>query len=108
CSAIVGRCSNEPVAFRIGQRLPNTLLLAGTALVLSILVGIPMAVVAALRRNSLPDFVVAMLSVLGLSVPAFWLGIILILALSVSLRLLPSSGIASSGDEGDLVDRLQH
>src|SRR5438067_9800767 len=104
----VSLSSNEPVAFRIGQRLPNTLLLAGTALVLSILVGIPMAVVAALRRNSLPDFVVAMVSVLGLSVPAFWLGIILILAFSVSLRLLPSSGIASSDDEGDLVDRLQH
>jgi peptide/nickel transport system permease protein len=100
--------SNEPVAFRIAQRLPNTLLLAGTALVVSILVGIPMGVVAALRRNSLPDFVVATVSVLGLSVPAFWLGIILILAFSVSLRLLPSSGIANSGNEGDLVDRLQH
>ena len=100
--------SNEPVAFRIGQRLPNTLLLAGTALIVSILIGIPMGVVAALRRNSLPDFVVATVSVLGLSVPAFWLGIILILAFSVSLRLLPSSGIANSGNEADLSDRLQH
>src|SRR6266852_1068075 len=100
--------SNEPVAFRIAQRLPNTLLLAGTALVVSILVGIPMGVVAALRRNSPPDFAVAMVSVTGVSVPAFWLGIILILAFSVSLRLLPSSGIASSGNEGDLGDRLQH
>jgi len=100
--------SNEPVAFRIAQRLPNTLLLAGTALVVSILVGIPMGVVAALRRNSLPDFAVAIVSVMGVSVPAFWLGIILILAFSVSLRLLPSSGIASSGNEGDLGDRLQH
>jgi peptide/nickel transport system permease protein len=45
---------------------------------------------------------------MGLSVPAFWLGIILILALSVNLRLLPSSGIVSSGAEGDVVDRLQH
>jgi len=100
--------SNEPVAFRIAQRLPNTLLLAGTALVVSILVGIPLGVVAALRRNSLPDFVVAIVSVMGVSVPAFWLGIILILAFSVSLRLLPSSGIAGTGNEGDLVDRLQH
>ncbi len=100
--------SNEPVAFRIAQRLPNTLLLAGTALVVSILVGIPMGVVAALRRNSVPDFVLAVVSVIGLSVPAFWLGIILILALSVNLQVLPSSGIASSGNEGDLGDRLQH
>jgi len=67
-----------------------------------------MGVAAALRRNSPPDFVVAMVSVMGVSVPAFWLGIILILAFSVSLRVLPSSGIASSGNEGDLGDRLQH
>src|SRR5258708_31513425 len=100
--------SNEPVAFRISQRLPNTLVLAGTALVASILIGIPMGVVAALRRNSLPDFVLAMVSVIGLSVPAFWLGIILILAFSVNLQLLPSSGIASSGNDGDPGDRLQH
>jgi peptide/nickel transport system permease protein len=104
----VSLSSNEPVAFRVAQRLPNTLLLAGTALVVSILVGIPMGVLAALRRNALPDFVVATVSVLGLSVPAFWLGIILILAFSVSLRVLPSSGIANSGNEGDLADRLQH
>src|SRR6266849_1898313 len=70
----VSLSSNEPVAFRIAQRLPNTLFLAGTALVLSILVGIPMGVVAALRRNSVPDFVLAVVSVIGLSVPAFWLG----------------------------------
>jgi peptide/nickel transport system permease protein len=100
--------SNEPVLFRIGQRLPNTLLLAGTALVLSIVVGIPMGVVAALQRNSPADFVLATVSVMGLSIPAFWLGIILILAFSVNLQLLPSSGIASSGNESDLVDRLQH
>jgi len=48
----VSLSSNEPVAFRIAQRLPNTLLLAGTALVVSILAGIPLGVVAALRRNS--------------------------------------------------------
>src|SRR5579859_5108079 len=48
--------SNEPVALRVVQRLPNTLLLAGVALVLSIVIGIPMGVLAALRRNSVPDF----------------------------------------------------
>jgi peptide/nickel transport system permease protein len=104
----VSLSSNEPVAFRITQRLPNTLVLAGTALAVSILVGIPTGVVSALRHNSLPDFVLALVSVIGVSVPAFWLGIILILAFSVSLRWLPSSGIASSGNEGDLGDRLLH
>jgi peptide/nickel transport system permease protein len=100
--------SNEPVALRIGQRLPNTLLLAGVALVVSIAIGIPMGVMAALRRNSLPDFALALLSVMGVSIPAFWLGIMLILTLSVSLRWLPSSGLASTGSEGDLGDRLAH
>jgi len=100
--------SNEPVAQRIGQRLPNTLTLAGVALVLSVVVGIPMGVLAALRRNSPPDFVVALVSVLGVSVPAFWLGIILILIFSVNLNWLPSSGVSSPGSDGDLVDRIQH
>ena len=64
--------------------------------------------IAALRRNSVPDFLVALVSVMGLSVPAFWLGIILILILSVNLNWLPSSGIATTGDDGDLGDRLLH
>jgi peptide/nickel transport system permease protein len=100
--------SNEPVGWRIGQRLPNTLLLATTALGLSILAGIPMGVFAALSRNSIPDFLIALLSVIGVSVPAFWLGIVLILTLSVNLNWLPSSGITSSGSEGDFIDRIQH
>jgi peptide/nickel transport system permease protein len=100
--------SSEPVAFRIAQRLPNTLLLAGTALMVSILVGIPLGVIAALRRNSIPDFLVALVSVVGVSVPAFWLGIILILMLSVNLNWLPSSGLVTTGNEGDLGDRLRH
>jgi peptide/nickel transport system permease protein len=47
----ISMTSNEPVAMRIGQRLPNTLLLAGTALVVSVVTGIPMGVFAELRRN---------------------------------------------------------
>jgi peptide/nickel transport system permease protein len=100
--------SNEPVAMRIAQRLPNTLVLAGTALAVSIVVGIPLGVYAALRRNTLPDFAVAIISVMGLSVPAFWLGIILILIFSVNLNLLPSSGVATTGSEANLTDRVQH
>jgi peptide/nickel transport system permease protein len=100
--------SNEPVAQRIAQRLPNTLTLALTALGLSVIVGIPLGVLAALRRNSVPDFLVALVSVFGVSIPSFWLGILLILIFSVNLQLLPSSGLAASGSEGDPVDRLKH
>ena len=100
--------TSEPVAFRIEQRLPNTLVLAITALAVSIVLGIPLGMIAALRRNSIPDFAVAVVSVVGLSVPAFWLGIVLILLLSVEFNLLPSSGVATTGSEGDLADRLRH
>jgi peptide/nickel transport system permease protein len=100
--------TSEPVSFRIEQRLPNTLELAATALGVSIVLGIPLGVIAALRRNALPDFLVAVVSVFGLSVPAFWLGIVLILLLSVELNWLPSSGVVTTGSEGDLSDRLQH
>jgi len=104
----VSLSSSEPVAVRIGQRLPNTLVLAASALGVSIVLGIPLGVLGALRRNTLPDVVVAIISVLGLSVPAFWLGIILILLLSVELNWLPSSGVAAAGGEGDLGDRIVH
>ena len=100
--------TSEPVSFRIEQRLPNTLVLAITALAVSIVLGIPLGMIAALRRNSIPDFAVAVVSVVGLSVPAFWLGIVLILLLSVEFNLLPSSGVATTGSEGDLADRLRH
>jgi peptide/nickel transport system permease protein len=63
---------------------------------------------AALRRNTLVDVLVALASVFGLSIPAFWLGIMLILTLSVNLNWLPSSGITTSGGDGDVLDRLAH
>ena len=100
--------TSEPVTLRIQQRLPNTLVLALTALAASIVLGIPLGMLAALRRNSVPDFVVAVVSVVGLSVPAFWLGIVLILLLSVEFNLLPSSGVATTGSESDLADRVRH
>lgn len=99
--------TNEPVAQRIADRLPNTLLLAGAALLLSIVVGIPMGVLQAVRRNSWLDHALTALSALGLSVPVFWLGIVLILLFAVTWHVLPSAGIASVGKDS-LGDRLAH
>ncbi len=100
--------TEEPVVKRIGDRLPNTLLLAALSLLVSVVVGIPMGVLAALRRNTPVDYLLALTSVLGLSIPAFWLGIMLILAFSVNSQLLPSSGIATTGNESALDDRIRH
>ena len=99
--------TDEPVAARIGDRLPNTLLLVGAALALSLLVGIPIGVVQALRRNSWLDHALTFASALGLSVPVFWLGIVLILVFAVNLHLLPSAGVVSVGRES-IGDRLAH
>ncbi len=100
--------TQEPVVNRIGDRLPNTLVLSGLALAVSVVLGIPMGVLSALRRGKITDYTLAGVSLLGLSIPAFWFGIMLILGFSVSLHLLPSSGVATSGMDFNLMDRLQH
>ena len=99
--------TDEPVIQRIGERLPNTLVLAGVALFLSIAVGIPVGLVQALRRGSPIDHVLSLLTALGLSVPVFWLGIVLILVFAVSLHVLPSAGVTSVSSD-TLLDRMAH
>jgi peptide/nickel transport system permease protein len=100
--------SQEPVLNRIADRLPNTLVLSALALGLSILTGIPMGIISALRRGGPTDYAFASVSLVGLSIPAFWLGIMLILTFSVNLQVLPSSGLATTGAGFSLGDRLQH
>jgi peptide/nickel transport system permease protein len=100
--------TQEPVISRIADRLPNTLLLSGLALMLSIVIGIPMGVASALRRGRPTDYALSTLSLLGLSIPAFWLGIMLILTFSVNLQLLPSSGLSTTGAGFSILDRAQH
>ncbi len=99
--------TDEPVVQRIGERLPNTLVLAGTALALSILLGIPIGLVQALHRGRPIDHVLSLLTAIGLSVPVFWLGIVLILLFAVSLDVLPSAGVTSVASD-TLVDRITH
>jgi len=82
----------QPVMKLILQRLPASMLLAGMALSISFLLGIPMGVAAAVRRNTWVDYSVRTLALLGQSVPVFWLGIVLIFLFSVQLRWLPTSG----------------
>jgi peptide/nickel transport system permease protein len=73
-------------------RLPTTLLLACASVVLSALVSVPLGVLAATRRGRLPDAVASVLSLLAISMPSFWLGVILILVFAGALRVLPASG----------------
>lgn len=103
----------SPVWSHIAERLPNTLELTITAILLGVLVSVPLGVVGALRRGSAIDNFLTLLSVAGVSIPQFWLGLLLILLFSVSfhawgLPWLPSSGAQSPFSGGDPVDRITH
>ena len=74
------------------SRLPNSLLLAGAAMIFSLLIGIPSGILAAVRLNGFWDRAGKVFALLGLSMPQFWVGLLLILFFSVYLGWLPSSG----------------
>lgn len=98
-----------PVSRLLGQRLPNTLTLGITALLLTGLLGVILGLLAALGANRWPDHLVSTVSTLGMSIPGFWLGIVAIIVFAVELRWLPGSGIVSPGrGGGDLLDRVRH
>ncbi len=74
------------------QRIPITFELAALALLVAFVVGIPAGALAAARRNTVSDYAVTSVSLLGLSVPSFWLGLLLITGFAVHLSWLPASG----------------
>ncbi|MDZ7801605.1 MAG: ABC transporter permease [Trueperaceae bacterium] len=97
--------SGVPVARQIGNALPYTVQLTLSGIVLGLVVGIPLGIFTALRRNTAADYLVRTLSLVGLSFPSFFLGILLILLFSVRLGLLPAVG---GGDLQDPVSALRH
>ena len=78
--------------YLIMERMPSTLMLAGTAIVLALIIAIPIGILAALRRGSTADRLLMVLSVLGQAMPVFWIGILMIILFSVNLRWLPTGG----------------
>jgi len=91
------------------ERLPNTLVLAAAALLLQLVIGVPLGVVAAFKRGTWVDGAIRVFGVAGHAVPAFWLGLILIIVFAVQLRWLPSLGMLTVGhDQWDILDRLKH
>ena len=79
----------------LAPRVRETLLLALYGMVVSVLIAVPFGVWSAIRRNRLPDHVIRVGSMVGLSMPQYWLGLILVLIFSLRLKWLPSSGYGS-------------
>ena len=84
--------SGQPVTQLILERFPLTLTLALLGLVMSILIAIPLGVVSAVKRWSFWDYLGMVFSQIGMAVPSFWLGILLLLLLSVKVQLFPLFG----------------
>lgn len=100
--------THQPVLEMIAQRIPATLVLMGTGMVLSIIIAIPLGVLCAVKQNSVFDYILSALSFLGSSFPVFFLAMAIIFVFSVQLNLLPSSGMYSSVSGRDFGDLLRH
>jgi peptide/nickel transport system permease protein len=87
------------VAWTVAIKAPITLELAALALLVAVAIAIPAGVLAAVRRNTLWDLLASGVSLCGVSVPSFWLGIMLILLVSVRLGWLPASGFVPLGED---------
>lgn len=97
---------HRPVIDVIVERLPATVELTLAAAVLALLIGIPLGLLAGVRRGRVLDRLASIAALIGVSVPGFWLGLILMLLFSVTLHLFPVSGRTSYGDEPPVVTHL--
>jgi len=86
-----------PVATLIGERLGNTILLAGSALLFTLLIALPLGLYTGLRRYRQADVIISLFSFLFVSIPAFFLAMVLIKIFAASLRWLPTSGVITTG-----------
>ncbi|MFN2520393.1 MAG: ABC transporter permease [Candidatus Limnocylindria bacterium] len=98
--------TRQPVSEAIVERFPATLELGGIALVLSITVGLVIGTLSALRRNSPLDLAASGFTLAGVSLPNFFLGLVLILVFGLAVRLFPPGGYTALKD--DAVDNLRH
>jgi peptide/nickel transport system permease protein len=97
----------ESVIDVIVERIPATFTLAFASLIISVVVGVPLGIYAALKRGKMPDHVVRVSTVLLNTVPHWWLGLLLLIFLGAYLGLVPLGGMQTIGD-GSLLDRLHH
>jgi peptide/nickel transport system permease protein len=98
----------QPVMDKILDRVPATLILMGTAMLIAVLLAIPIGVYSAVKKYSLLDYFFTLNSFLGIAVPSFFIALIVILVFSLKLEWFPASGMRANFDEFDLKDRIYH
>lgn len=89
--------TGQPVGQLILERLPATLLLTGTAFIIAFVLGVPLGVYSATKRNKLPDYVLTVMSFIGISIPSFFFGLGMIFIFALKLGWLPTSGMVTIG-----------
>jgi peptide/nickel transport system permease protein len=99
--------TGETVAGAIADGLPKTLSLTALSFVIAVAIALPAGIIAALRRNSAFDYGASIVAFIGVSMPSFWFGIILILVFAVRLRWLPAIGYAEITEDG-FVEWFKH
>lgn len=100
--------TGEPVIGILSARIPATLWLMGTALLIAVALGMAMGVVSALKQYSRVDYTFTFLGFAGVSIPDFFLGMVLVYALALAVPIFPTSGIATAGAPFSLLDSLRH
>jgi peptide/nickel transport system permease protein len=104
--------SRAPVTEEILSRLPNTLLLGGIALLITLVLAIPIGMLSAIKRYSVVDYMATIGAFIGISIPGFWFALLLIQVFANGFHLLPSVGMQTIGKDLNsaehLVDVLKH
>jgi peptide/nickel transport system permease protein len=104
--------SRAPVTEEIFSRLPNTLLLGGSAILITLILAIPIGMLSAIKRYSIMDYLATIGAFLGISIPGFWFALLLIQVFSNNLHWLPSVGMQTFGKDmtgmEHLADVLSH
>jgi peptide/nickel transport system permease protein len=97
---------NQSVSSLLGERLPITLALSAYALLFALLIALPASMISATRKNTSLDYLGRLVALIGVAMPSFWLGLMMILLFSVYLRVLPVFGYISLWH--DPVDHIKH
>ena len=91
--------TNQPVTELMAEKLPVTIQLAIMSMIFALVIGIPAGILSAVKKGTATDYVANIVALSGLSIPNFWLGIMLILLVSVNWQLLPASGYVPPSED---------